>query len=566
MKRCERIIGGAGTGKTRLLLDRMSQLRDDRGLSPEQIGFATFTRAARAEMAARAAAVWGCGVETLTKHGHFRTVHSTAMKQLGVSSQQLLARNADSYKWIDSVLNSDLSALDEGDEEGGESASRDREIKTILKTWDYARNTLTPLGHVVERLLDEGQPLPSREAFIDVIERYETAKRLAGRADYSDVLARFSGWEFTLEGASRQETQGDLPDEVRAYFFDECQDSSPLVDSCCRRLGGGAGVEIVVLAGDPYQAIFESFGGGSAALYLSWNAIESTMPQSFRCPANVMELSERCLRAMSQGYRDRGIRPAAHEGTIEQSGDAEEAVLEHADPQRETLILARCNYSLAEYEAILDARMIPFVRSGDGSVVARGLRSLWTLSKGKSILAEDWLDAMRLIAAKDCEGNRLFQEGARAEWEQGRADDFDLMNHRWLREAGCTDVCVSLIRSSRWRDALTPASRRHAESWLELVERWGPDLATEPKIRTSTIHASKGMEADAVILSTQSSRRVERGRVRSLLRHDEECRVLYVAVTRARRKLVIVEDGTRNSLAIPRPYTCLAGSRSESAA
>lgn len=559
MKRCERIIGGAGTGKTRFLLERMNRVLEELNLSPSQIGFATFTRAGRAEMAERAASAWGCGVESLTKHGYFRTVHSTAMRQLGISPKQLLVGDADSDLWIDSVLNSDLSSLDEDTEDSRRAVNGDREIQTILQAWDYARNTLTPLNQVLERLLDEGQPLPSPEAFTDVIDRYETAKRVDGMVDHADMLARFSGWEFTLEGATRCSPSGDAPEGVQAYFFDECQDASALVDACCHRLGGSAGVALVVLAGDPYQTLFESFGGASAANFLGWDAVESTMPQSFRCPAPVMELGERCLRDMSEGYRDRGIKPADHYGVIVQAGDAEEAVLEHADPRRSTLILARCAYSLADYEGMLEARGIPFDRRDSSRAGSKGFRALWTLSQGKSVLPEDWTDAIGLIAAKDSQGSKLLKDGARADWEQGRMGQFDLMNERWLEDAGCTNVCAENIRSSRWMEVLTPARRRFAESWLQSAERWGAEVATEPKIRTSTIHAAKGLEAETVILSTQSAKRVERGRARSLLRYDEECRVLYVAVTRARQKLVIVEDGARHSLAIPRPYTASAG-------
>ena len=55
----ERAIGGAGTGKTRLILERLTQAKDELGLSVDEIGFCTFTRAGRAEIAERAADAWG---------------------------------------------------------------------------------------------------------------------------------------------------------------------------------------------------------------------------------------------------------------------------------------------------------------------------------------------------------------------------------------------------------------------------------------------------------------------------------------------------------------------------
>ena len=78
MGRIERHIGGPGTGKTKLILDRLTEVKNERGLSVEEIGLCTFTRAGRQELAARAAAEWGCEVEALTKSGWFRTAHSLA--------------------------------------------------------------------------------------------------------------------------------------------------------------------------------------------------------------------------------------------------------------------------------------------------------------------------------------------------------------------------------------------------------------------------------------------------------------------------------------------------------
>jgi superfamily I DNA/RNA helicase len=59
------------------------------------------------------------------------------------------------------------------------------------------------------------------------------------------------------------------------------------------------------------------------------------------------------------------------------------------------------------------------------------------------------------------------------------------------------------------------------------------------------------MEGDLVILSTVSSKAVESSRHKLTDRHDEECRVNYVAVTRARENLLVVDDGGKFSLELP---------------
>jgi superfamily I DNA/RNA helicase len=444
------------------------------------------------------------------------------------------------------------------DEDDDTAATIPDHTQTILDVWDYARNTCSPLKEVIARRSDEGLILPSPEAFREIIERYESAKRIEGRLDYCDVLAQFAGYSFTVNGVSRCEPRGELPEGVRAYFFDECQDNSALVDACCRRLAYGDQVEYVLLAGDPFQGIYGSFMGGSAAHFLAWDAAESIMPQSYRCPENVMDLGERCLRDMRTGYFDRRICPAPHPGVIKQGGDAEEVMLEHCDPRERTLILARCKYSLKNYESLLDAYTVPFRRSGvEHREASRGFRALALLGTGAMIDNSDMEAAINVMADKASDGTRLIPRDVRASWEQGYQHYVDFLSSDELVAVGCTDACSALIRSSRWVEVLKPVHKASAESWKVTAAKWGVDLATHPLVSTTTIHGAKGMEADTVILCTQSSKKVDRGRHHSHMLHDEECRVMYVAVTRARKKLVIVEDAKRYSLHVPRPYVSL---------
>ena len=82
--------------------------------------------------------------------------------------------------------------------------------------------------------------------------------------------------------------------------------------------------------------------------------------------------------------------------------------------------------------------------------------------------------------------------------------------------------------------------------------KYGPELATRPSIRVGTIHAAKGMEADKVVLSTTVSRRIHEAQGIDSEQHDEERRIEYVGVTRARRQLVIAtEQGADYKMRLP---------------
>ena len=73
--------------------------------------------------------------------------------------------------------------------------------------------------------------------------------------------------------------------------------------------------------------------------------------------------------------------------------------------------------------------------------------------------------------------------------------------------------------------ALTPHERSYILSMLRLGEK----ITKKPRINLSTIHSAKGGEADNVILLTDP---------------DDDTRVFYVGITRAKHKLHIVQPNT----------------------
>jgi superfamily I DNA/RNA helicase len=546
----ERRIGGAGTGKTQFALDQIDRVRQEKGLGLGEVAFVTFTTSGCEEMAERAAARWGAQAEDLH---NFRTAHSQAYRALGVSQGRLLTDDSKSLAWIGDQIGIDLAAATD---ESGMTVYRPLEDETdeaaSLALWDLARVTLRPMDSLLAERLEAGEPAPPRETVESVVTRYESAKRLHDKVDYCDLCLRFAGVRMSLEGPRICQPEGDVPAGVRALFVDECQDNSGLVDAVIMRMAHAPGVEYVLLTGDPMQNIYESFAGGSSKHFMGWPASQSVMPKSYRCPAPTLELGERCLRQMSAGYWDRGIAPADHPGLITQAGAPLDAIEDHIEFSGSTLILARCSYALQPYQEILEDLGIPVARTGTrNEPELMGFSTLWNLQSGQVVTGEDWKLAIDLLPVKSKQFGSLLVEGEKAAWLAGERHYLDFLRPADLEMAGCTSVLANIIRRGEWLQVLSPAKQEAAQKWVSVARRHGPEMATHPRVRLSTIHSAKGLEADTVILSTQSSRRIERGREMSLLRHDEECRVNYVAVTRSRRKLVIVEDGLRHRLVLP---------------
>jgi superfamily I DNA/RNA helicase len=78
-------------------------------------------------------------------------------------------------------------------------------------------------------------------------------------------------------------------------------------------------------------------------------------------------------------------------------------------------------------------------------------------------------------------------------------------------------------------------------SYMLAARRRGEKLRATPRVRLSTIHSAKGAEADHVVLMTEMARRTHKEMENN---PDDERRVWYVGVTRAREKLTIVNSQT----------------------
>jgi DNA helicase-2/ATP-dependent DNA helicase PcrA len=543
-----RLIGGAGTGKTTELLEVMKSVLEKIGDKPELIGFASFTKAAREEMVSRASSAFDCHPSVLDKGGWFRTVHSTCHKMLKISGDQLLACDDKASKWVADKLRVQLSWRKVADS-GYSACVGDDEAAASLNLWDVSRNRIEPLTVVHAEKSLAGLDVPPISTVRHFAKRYEDAKRVDGKVDFVDILGRFAGIRFWLDGPEVAEPEGELPDGVRAWIFDEAQDSSKLVDMVCRRLVTGPEVIWAYLAADPFQSIF-GFGGADYRNFLSWNVEkERTMPQSWRCPKPVMELGERCLRRMNTGYFDRGIAPASHEGSVHR-----EASLEHAlakvDGSRSTLVLARCKYTLAKISDILESRKVPHANIGEKSdtKALTAYNAYWRLQHGMGIGEQDWKAAIELTPQKATGQDIFLERGQKAAWKRGQYDghiDF-IAADEIGRLGGVTPVLEEMIKDGRWSRLLDGAGK-----WYLAAKKHGPESATSPNVRLSTIHGAKGMEADDVVLATETAGRIERERELSPQVHDEECRIEYVAVTRAKQRLFICDSDEPFSMEIP---------------
>jgi|DEB0MinimDraft_6_1074348.scaffolds.fasta_scaffold02926_4 superfamily I DNA/RNA helicase len=509
------------------------------GGDPTSIGLLSFTRAARQEAAERAAKAWSVPPEMLTQEGWIRTGHSICYRQLGVESKQMISESKADQTWVANQFGVNLSTSVDSDS-CNQVWIGDARVSWSLNAWQYHRVTLLPLDEVVRRMSDDPDAQDISEVQL-VADHYETAKRANDRYDFTDILMRFAGVSCSpRHGVSRVTPEGELP-PVKTWLFDEQQDASPLLDLVCRRLIEGPKVKYAYAVGDPFQSIY-GFAGSSSACFLGWKVVkERTMPKSYRCPAEILELGEKCLRRMTAAgkYWDRGVEPSGGDGEISEWSDLED-LTNVIDGKDDWLFLARTNFQASRIMGYLSSIGVPYrttKSSGVPSTKQIGMSALYKLERDEPIGGDEWIRAISLLPSRSREGE-MIKRGTKKKWnETDESLKWDFILREDIEKIGGTTLLCDAIKKGEWCKLVD-----HGTAWRESAIKYGTELTSSPRVRVGTIHSSKGMEAENVAVLTTTSKRVQQSESFEE-QANEECRLAYVAVTRSSRNLHIINEG-----------------------
>jgi DNA helicase-2/ATP-dependent DNA helicase PcrA len=535
-----RTIGGPGSGKTRRAIEILTKCLEKAVRNPFKIGFTSFTRAARRTASERAAALFeNISASELEKEGWFRTMHSCCHRLLGIQKGEMLVGDKDGNTWLKDALGDDSASL------GGKDVNDDYlslpsargVVGQSLAIWDAARNSLSSFESIHDRLLNLDDRMADLDDCVEVIHAYEEAKRRDGRLDFTDLLLRFAGRQYDLDGERVREVapKGDVPD-LKVWLHDEAQDMSPLTALVFKRLIAPA--EFCYLLGDDWQAIF-SWAGTDGSIFGDWPVVrEEVLPLSHRCPTKILA---RAHSIIHRSYAPRAFTSAEVGGEIAEE-DLDDA-LARLKPSDDVLILARTNEYLREIAAELDEAFLPWkpLKGGGGAnapVAAKRIAAIINLECGMQATGEDIARVLDTLPSK-ADGVEFFKRGMKKrfgdeEWRASIRTDI-----HGLREYGATAEACELIFSGRYKELLDPLETKlHG-----IIMHHGAESLDNPSIRAGTIHSAKGLEASHVILVNRIPWPVQQAiEERSGL--DEERRVWYVACSRAKTKLTIAEtDG-----------------------
>jgi DNA helicase-2/ATP-dependent DNA helicase PcrA len=310
------------------------------------------------------------------------------------------------------------------------------------------------------------------------------------------------------------------PFGAKYLIVDEAQDLSALQWRVIQRLAEGA--EHVWVAGDDDQCIHEWNGASRQHFQLLESDTYTVLPQSYRLPKQVHRRSEQVILRVTDRLK-KAFQPREEEGAVVHLND-----LLDLEPNEGTwLMLARNQVFLLRYIHLCHQQGLLYESTEwDGRLhnILDAIQTWQKISAGHKVTAAHARILYQFMGVRDRIAYGFKQELniVKNEVELGFEDlvrDYGL-----LAPAGMP-----------WATALNRLPEEDS-IYLQAVDRKG-NLLGKPRIRISTIHGAKGKEADNVIVAPDMTTKTWDAYQRM---PDNEHRVFYVAMTRAKKRLYLL--------------------------
>ena len=496
-----RIFGPPGTGKTTTLLNMLDNALES-GVSANSIAFLAFTRKAATEAKERASARFHLDPDK--DLFYFRTLHSLALSMSGIRTEQVMDKQH--YRELSDIISIPLVSGTSLDDDIVDKQATDHPILSLI---NLARLCKTPLREQYNKT----------DMFFDwntvnyVAKCYKEYKHEHELYDFTDMLQCF------IDEADVCCPKFDL------VFLDEAQDLSPLQWDIAHILDKNA--KKMYAAGDDDQAIYR-WAGADVEQFITLDGSSETLSQSYRVPRLIHRTAETIVSRISSRYPKK-YEPKNEDGNVHHISRLEDIDVSSG----QWLILAQAGYILNPVVEMLRSSGYLYTHKGNRSISAKissAVNGWEQMRKGKSITLETVKDIYSFMST----GNRV-KRGFKT---MSGADDSNVFNMKELQDKWGLAIGDELI----WREAL---DRLPEESrvYITAMLRRGEKFNAEPRITISTIHGSKGGESENVVVFTDLSPSADDAMSGG---NDDLHRVFYVAVTRAKENLFIVESEDSN--------------------
>lgn len=554
MSEVYKIFGPPGTGKTTKMLNLLEQ-EMEQGIKPKEIAYMSFTRVAVGEAKKRALVKFP-ELDENRDLGYFRTMHSMAYRVLNLRPDRVVNGEPlfdfgekSGYPFDKTKKFTDPDEIMFGDSAAGEVSLG----SYLLGVWDFIRNNLWGLDEGIRKYpqmifhpaLGAGQP---DLIFRDFVNKYEAFKSESGLLDFTDFLMRVLAFNQPLYPP------------VRTIFFDECQDSSPLQWKVLRVWARAYNDEEPVrlfLAGDDDQAIF-AFQGAAPHLFLDYPGIEKVLSRTWRLPRAIWEYSQQ----MIQRNHDRRAKEFTYNaeggsGSVERIRSFYEISSRLKASARgddgSWFLLVRNRYLLEKIAIQLEKDFIPYSNRRGWSpfdnqklvraceIATRFQTELVTLAELFALVG-DYVESQRVDPETGNRQTMVVRGGKKHLEDKARTQPNSVISrYEAAKVFGLTQDFYDLLD-------LNPVavvkfkSLAHKEYVSNSFSAFGPAIfKSAARIELSTIHGTKGDEADNVVLISDVSNSCYKNMHAD---PEGERRVFYVGCTRAKQNLFLVSPLT----------------------
>ncbi|KOU72978.1 ATP-dependent DNA helicase [Streptomyces sp. XY66] len=551
------VLAGAGTGKTRAITHRIAYGVRSGQLMPASVLAVTFTNRAAGEMRGRLRALGAGGVQARTFHAAaLRQLHYFWPKAIGGEMPRLLERK---IQFVAEAGARCRIRLDRG------------ELRDVTGEIEWAKVTQTVPADYPAAALKAGREAPRDMAEIaQIYGTYEQLKRDRGMIDFEDVL---------LLTVGILQDRHDIAEQIRAQYqhfvVDEYQDVSPLQQRLLDLWLGER--DSLCVVGDASQTIY-SFTGATPDHLLNFRtrypqATVVKLVRDYRSTPQVVHLAngllnqakgraaEHRLELVSQResgpdplYAEYADEPAEAEGVARRIRD----LIAAGVPAGEIAVLFRINAQSEVYEQALADAGVPYQLRGaerffERQEVQKAILALRGAARsgGNDPLLEDVVDLGSQVRAV------LSSTGWTTEPPAGSG----AVRDQWESVAALLRLAEDFAR--------TRPGATLADLTVELDERRAAQHApTVQGVTLASLHAAKGLEWDAVFLVGLTDGMLPITYAKTDDQVEEERRLLYVGVTRARLHLTLSWALSRapGGRASRRPSRFLNGLRPGSAA
>ena len=551
------MLAGPGSGKTTVIIQRILHLMEGHGVNPSSILAITFTKAAAMELKGRF--LNACqnskereqGAEASVSFGTFHSVFYQILQNYFRYKELSFITQTEKEKWIYYLC-----------EKNSNRILQEMDTEEIFRTFSMWKNgMLIRKEEVLQKMLEE------------LYWQYNRLLKEEERLDYDDILCQCC------------ELLKNKPDVCRFWeerfeyiLIDEFQDISPIQYEIISLLTKSH--QNLFAVGDDDQSIY-SFRGANPSIareFLSdYHAKKIVLDRNYRSTQEIVDASlkvisqnknriEKELMSVHKSEDKLSFEVIGFENALKQYEYVKLRLSENKEFLTERAILCRTNREckqIAEWLAKLGVTCqlkekkkrlgehplvkvtIAYIKwiLGDDSrqnfllfmnCPKRGLLRSWIK---ETVWQEDLLHYAHSMKEESEQISKLFQQRSiMKEWKPElmiRYLLFPMGVQSYFEKQGVTDVeqvSEYLLKSAK------ECTDIHV--WLESMElEYMEERKEEEGLRIMTVHASKGLEYDEVWLLNCNEGVFPKGKHLSKEELEEERRIFYVAMTRAKKKL-----------------------------